>query len=345
MLNASQLARVDLNLLVLFHVVLEEGNVGRAAVRLRLTSSAVSHGLTRLRRLLDDRLFLRTPKGIVPTARATALREPVAEILLLVQGVLHTAVPFDAATSKRRFIVGAPDAVFASTAVMFLERIATISPGVVVILVNLMPRPGDRRAEHPWAQCLTQIEQREVDVALLPVRDLPRRFEAHRLYEEDFVVAMRRGHAFAGPPADRRTGPGSRCPAEFAGFQCLPDESFYSSSYVATILAKKAGHAAFDLPDGSVPRIEYRDNVCDWLIAMELAVEPVLDPVLDAYLFSVDRALHRALAGWQQSGSRLLADMHSEQCHLETWVMQAGLVGRHSPRRWARESLCPLACS
>jgi hypothetical protein len=37
--------------------------------------------------------------------------------------------------------------------------------------------------------------------------------------------------------------------------------------------------------------------------------------------------------------------MHSEQCHLETWVMQAGLVGRHSPRRWARESLCPLACS
>ena len=60
MLNASHLARVDVNLLVLFHVVLEEGHVGRAAERLRLTSSAVSHGLARLRRLLDDPLFLRT---------------------------------------------------------------------------------------------------------------------------------------------------------------------------------------------------------------------------------------------------------------------------------------------
>jgi DNA-binding transcriptional LysR family regulator len=78
MLNASQLARADINLLVLFHVVLEEGNVGRAADRLRVTSSAVSHSLARLRLLLDDPLFLRTPKGIVPTARAVALREPVA---------------------------------------------------------------------------------------------------------------------------------------------------------------------------------------------------------------------------------------------------------------------------
>ena len=53
MLNPSHLARVDINLLVLFQVVLEEGNVGRAAARLRLTPSAVSHGLARLRRLLD----------------------------------------------------------------------------------------------------------------------------------------------------------------------------------------------------------------------------------------------------------------------------------------------------
>src|SRR4029078_9501847 len=102
MLNASHLARVDVNLLVLFHVVLEEGHVGRAAAQLRFTACAVSHGLARLRRLLDDPLFLRTPKGIVPTARALALREPVEEMLSLVQGVLCTAVPFDPATSSVR---------------------------------------------------------------------------------------------------------------------------------------------------------------------------------------------------------------------------------------------------
>ena len=67
MLNTNQLSRIDLNLLVLFQIVLEEGHVGRAAVRLNLTPSAISHGLGRLRILLNDPLFLRTPKAVVPT--------------------------------------------------------------------------------------------------------------------------------------------------------------------------------------------------------------------------------------------------------------------------------------
>ena len=63
MLNQIDLTRADLNLLVLFEVVLHERHVGRAAERLNLSPSAVSHGLGRLRRLLNDPLFLRTPKG------------------------------------------------------------------------------------------------------------------------------------------------------------------------------------------------------------------------------------------------------------------------------------------
>ena len=202
MLNASHLARVDVNLLVLFHVVLEEGNVGRAADRMQLTSSAVSHGLARLRRLLGDPLFLRTPKGIVPTARALALREPVAEILSLVQGVLRTAVPFDPATSSRRFVIGAPDAVLASTATSLVKRISAVAPGVDIGLTHLMPQPSGRPTDNPWEKCLNQIEQREVDVALLPIREVPPRFEAHWLYDEDFVVAMRKGHPFARDPTE-----------------------------------------------------------------------------------------------------------------------------------------------
>jgi DNA-binding transcriptional LysR family regulator len=202
MLNVLQLARVDINLLVLFHVVLEEGHVGRAAERLRLTSSAVSHGLARLRRLLDDPLFLRTPKGIVPTARALALRAPVGEILSLVLGVLHTAAPFDPATSSRRFVIGAPDAVLASAASTLLEHIGAAAPRVDLGLVHLMPQQHERTKGKPWAACFDQIEQREIDVALLPVREVPPRFEAHWLYDEDFVVAMRKGHAFARSPTE-----------------------------------------------------------------------------------------------------------------------------------------------
>jgi DNA-binding transcriptional LysR family regulator len=58
---------------VLFEVVLEEGHVGRAAQRLNLSPSAVSPGIGRLRQLLNDPVFLRTPKGVVPSARALEL--------------------------------------------------------------------------------------------------------------------------------------------------------------------------------------------------------------------------------------------------------------------------------
>ena len=79
MLHQIDLSRVDLNLLVLFEAVMAQRHVGRAADRLSLSPSAVSHGLGRLRSLLRDPLFLRTPRGVVPTARAVDIAAPVAE--------------------------------------------------------------------------------------------------------------------------------------------------------------------------------------------------------------------------------------------------------------------------
>src|SRR5262245_45416250 len=114
MLNKIVLSRIDLNLLVVFHAVLEERHVARAAGRLNVTPSAVSHGLGRLRHLLNDPLFLRTPKGVVPTERALELGDPVAEVLARIGRVVASAVPFDPATTGRRFVIGAPDAVMAS---------------------------------------------------------------------------------------------------------------------------------------------------------------------------------------------------------------------------------------
>src|SRR5215510_145976 len=109
MLNSIDLAKADLNLFVLFEAVLHEQHVGRAADRLNLTPSAVSHGLGRLRRLLNDPLFLKTPKGVVPTARAAQLSAPIADILARARSVIATAAPFDPSTSARRIASGAHD--------------------------------------------------------------------------------------------------------------------------------------------------------------------------------------------------------------------------------------------
>jgi DNA-binding transcriptional LysR family regulator len=202
MLNASHLSRVDINLLVLFRVVLDEGHVGRAAARLNLTPSAVSHALGRLRDLLNDPLFLRTPKGVVPTARAMELSQPVAEILAQVENVMASAAPFDPATSNRRFVIGAPDAVLASGLISLLPRIERRAPDVDIGLVHLMPARRGRSTNVPWQESLDMLEKRELDLAMLPLRSVPPRFAARRLYDEEFVVAMRKGHAFARTPTE-----------------------------------------------------------------------------------------------------------------------------------------------
>src|SRR4030095_13671799 len=163
MLNNIDLSRADLNLLALFEVVLEERHVGRAADRLRLTPSAVSHGLGRLRRMLNDPLFLRTPKGVVPTARATELAGPIAEVLARVRRVIATAAPFDPSTSTRRFAIGAPDGI---SAVVLRPLVVALGRGAPRIDMSArQTRPSPARVGEP---ALADLEARAMDIAIIP---------------------------------------------------------------------------------------------------------------------------------------------------------------------------------
>jgi DNA-binding transcriptional LysR family regulator len=63
-----------------------------------------------------------------------------------------------------------------------------------------MPERRASSADNPWHESLQKLEKREIDVAMLPLRAVPTRFEARRVYNEDFVVAMREGHLFARTP-------------------------------------------------------------------------------------------------------------------------------------------------
>ncbi|MFT4100486.1 MAG: LysR family transcriptional regulator [Burkholderiaceae bacterium] len=196
MLNKIDLSRVDLNLLVLFEAVQEERHVGRAAERLKLSASAVSHGLGRLRRLLDDPLFLRTPKGVVPTERATRLAEPIADVLARARSVISTAEPFDPATSTRRFAIGAPDGVSAVVLRPLQAELVRIAPRIDIGVRQILPSPA-----RVWQTAIADLDAHAMDIAIIPSDDIPARFEVRCLYEEDFIIAMRRGHPFA---RDRR---------------------------------------------------------------------------------------------------------------------------------------------
>jgi DNA-binding transcriptional LysR family regulator len=197
MLNQINLSRTDLNLLVLFQAVMDEAHVGRAARKLSLTPSAVSHGLSRLRRLFNDPLFLRTPKGVVPTERATQLAEPIADILARVSEVVAAAEPFDPATSRRTFTIGSPDAVVLPSLLPVLRKTA---PNIDIRMRQLLPSAGDVRGD-PWADAYAELDARTLDVAIAPFTEVPARFLTQKLYDERSVIASRPDHPFARSPS------------------------------------------------------------------------------------------------------------------------------------------------
>lgn len=196
MLHEIDLSRTDLNLFVLFEAVMETRHVGRASARLNLSPSAVSHGLGRLRAMLDDPLFLRTPKGVTPTARAVELAPSIADLLARVRGVVASASPFDPATSARRFTVGAPDGVSAVILQPLLNALRSIAPGIDLAIRQVLPKSGEPSLDLAWRDALASVEVRAMDMAILPWSAVPARFITRTLYEEDFVIAARTGHPF-----------------------------------------------------------------------------------------------------------------------------------------------------
>ncbi|TIQ00181.1 MAG: LysR family transcriptional regulator [Mesorhizobium sp.] len=204
MLNRIDLSRADLNLLVLFEIVHDERHAGRAAEKLNLTPLAVSHGLGRLRRLLNDPLFLRTPKGVVPTARAMELASPIADVLARVRSVISTAEPFDPANSTRRFTIGAPDGVAAVFLPPLLAELGRTAPGIDIGVRQLLPAAGETSPERAWRSAFADLEAGAMDIAVIPSGHIPTRFHARSLYNEDFVLVMQVGHPFADDPTLER---------------------------------------------------------------------------------------------------------------------------------------------
>src|SRR3979409_1846578 len=107
-MNEIDLRRFDLNLLVVFEVLMIERSVTRAADRLGRTQSAVSHSLARLRSQLGDPLLIKAGMRMQPTAFALDLIEQARPMLRGIERVLSPRHVFDPASSRRGFTFGAP---------------------------------------------------------------------------------------------------------------------------------------------------------------------------------------------------------------------------------------------
>lgn len=200
MLNETKLSRLDLNLLLPFVLLHEERNAGRVAARMNLSASAISHALRRLRSTFNDPLFVPNPRGMTPTARANALAPLARDLIAQAEALASSAAPFDPATSRRRFRIGAPDAAIATLVPALVAALQLDAPGIDLSLVALLPAPRSDAPEEAWRPVVAMLDEGALDVAVLPYRPDNARIAARLLHDEQFAVAFRRGHPFGSNP-------------------------------------------------------------------------------------------------------------------------------------------------
>jgi DNA-binding transcriptional LysR family regulator len=177
------LRRIDLNLLVTLQALLEEQNVTRAAERLHLAQPTVSVQLGRLRDVFDDPLLLPGPRGMRSTARADALREPLADALAALQRAVAPVQPFDPGQAALTWRIMASD--FGETTVVLpaLPALRQAAPSTRLAVVGLVP-----------GQMVSQSERGAIDLAIHITSEAPPSLHHRPLFQERYVLAGRRDH-------------------------------------------------------------------------------------------------------------------------------------------------------
>ena len=126
------LRQFDLNLLIIFEALVSECHVSRAADKVFLSQSAMSHALNRLREQLGDPILVRTEQGLQPTPRALAMAPQVRSALQLLQQSITPTAQFDAANAKRTFTIASTDYFEAVIFPELLSHLLSIAPNIKI---------------------------------------------------------------------------------------------------------------------------------------------------------------------------------------------------------------------
>ncbi len=177
------MATPDLNLLVTLDVLLREGSVARAARRLRLSPSAMSRALARLRRTTGDPLLVRAGRGLVPTPRALALRSRVGEVVQEAEAVLRPAEMLDLARLTRTFTLRASEGFVETFGPALIARVGREAPGVRLRFMQKVDKDSA-----PLRAGIVDLETGVVGETTGP------EVRAQRLFADRFIGVVRAGH-------------------------------------------------------------------------------------------------------------------------------------------------------
>jgi DNA-binding transcriptional LysR family regulator len=176
----------DLNLLVTLDVLLAEGSVARAARRLRLSPSAMSRALARLRAATGDPLLVRAGRGLVPTPRALALRERVGQLVEDGEAVLRPAETLDLKQLRRTFTLRTSEGFVETFGPGLITRVGEDAPGVQL---RFAQKPDKDSA--PLRDGTVDLETGVVGKTTGP------EVRAQKLFADRFIGVVRNGHALS----------------------------------------------------------------------------------------------------------------------------------------------------
>lgn len=191
------MADPDLNLLVTLNVLLAEGSVARAARRLGLSPSAMSRALARLRETMGDPLLVRAGRGLVPTPRATLLRERIGPLVEEARAVLRPAEKLDVKALARTFTLRVSEGFVENFGPALIARVSKEAPAV---RLRFVPRTDKESA-------LLRDGLIDLDTGVIGRASAPE-LRAQALFRDRFIVVVRKGHPLA---------KGRLTPARYAG--------------------------------------------------------------------------------------------------------------------------------
>ena len=176
----------DLNLLVTLDVLLAEGSVARAAQKLRLSPSAMSRALARLRETTGDPLLVRAGRGLVPTPRALELRERVSQLVQDGEAVLRPAETLDLKQLVRTFTLRTSEGFVENFGPALIARVAKQAPGV---RLRFVAKPDKDSAS--LRDATVDLETGVIGETTGP------EVRAQALFRDRFIGVVRKGHALS----------------------------------------------------------------------------------------------------------------------------------------------------
>ena len=179
--------KLDLNLLVALDALLIEANISRAAARVRLSQSAMSNALARLRAFFDDELLVPVGRTLELTPRAKALKEAVRDVLMRVESAVAAEPQFDPSRSDRTFQLLVSDYTTVTLMPHLLALARRQSSTVHFLLCPLPHMDQPQRA----------LGRGEADMMVVPRNYCSPDHPVEALFDEEYVCAVWNESRFA----------------------------------------------------------------------------------------------------------------------------------------------------